>query len=269
MYPKPMVASKTASPADVVERSGHTLHSRVVKLLRREGWSVIVSPYYSDNFTDKPREIDIVAERAFDYNHPGRGLYGDVVIQLFIECKYIASTTVVWFDDKDIERAGQRVLEDTGWSEAIHPNKQKHHHLSKGGVAKLFSSSASRTEDGEAIARAINQNLNALIYYRSRNPVSRQIEGRKTFRRLSYPIIVVNSFGEMYRTNMADDSMSTTQIDCPFQLEVNYAYKLPDGGSRSEFFLIDVVSLDGLGGFLKALEEADVGAMMWSLNWVQ
>lgn len=32
--------------------------------LRGRGWTVTVSPYYSENFTDKPREIDIIAEKA-------------------------------------------------------------------------------------------------------------------------------------------------------------------------------------------------------------
>ena len=47
---------------DIINKSGNGFHARVVKLLRNDNWTVLVSPYYSDNFTDKPREIDVIAE---------------------------------------------------------------------------------------------------------------------------------------------------------------------------------------------------------------
>jgi hypothetical protein len=71
-----MTESKASNPEAILKRSGHAQHSRVVNLLRGDGWSVVVSPYYSDNFSDKPREIDIIAEKAFSYDHAWHGVPG-------------------------------------------------------------------------------------------------------------------------------------------------------------------------------------------------
>ena len=72
----------------IIEKSGNSFHSRVVKLLRDEKWTVLVSPYYSDNFTDKPREIDVIAERNLDVSDFIRDWLGTLNVRLFIECKY-------------------------------------------------------------------------------------------------------------------------------------------------------------------------------------
>jgi hypothetical protein len=259
-----MVKPTLLTPQEILGQSGHTFHSRVVKLLRQLGWSVLVSPYYSDNFTDKPREIDIIAEKAFRYENHMRGVFGEVVVRIFIECKYVTSTTVFWFDDKDAERAADRVGRDTGCPDQFiaHYFQRKHHHLSSRHAAKLFSSSPARGDDNEAIARAINQNLNALIYYRHRaNVVHPRRDNAGMFGRMSFPIIVVDSFKHFHRTEMGDSSTVAPIVE-PFQLEVNYAYREGEGNGRSEYFLIDVVSLDQLGAFLASLEATDVDAML-------
>jgi hypothetical protein len=263
-----MAPSKTQTPQDIIRQSGHSFHARVVKLLRDLGWSVIVSPYYSDNFTDKPREIDIIAERPFRYEHPAFGLYGDVVVQLFIECKYVLAPTVFWFDAKDVERAVARIRTDTGWPD---PRRGKglnqHHYLSSNPVAKLFSSGSGRSDENEAFSRAINQNLNALVYYRHRGGlVLSHSSSGKTLGHLAFPIIAVNAFDNMYSTDMADSSIVNPVVE-PFQLEVNYAYTDKDRNGHNEYFLIDVVSLAHLTDFLAALDTNDVGAMMEFINW--
>lgn len=59
---------KKSAAQKIIERSGNSFHSRVVKKLRELEWGVLVSPHYNNNFTDKPREIDIIAEKKFDVN---------------------------------------------------------------------------------------------------------------------------------------------------------------------------------------------------------
>src|SRR3990167_4184803 len=99
---------------EIVERSGNRLHTQVVNLLRQEGWSVLVSPHYSDNFTEKPREIDIIAEKKFDVREFALGWLGTLDVRLFVECKYLNGKTVFWFDVKDKASAGERINNVTG-----------------------------------------------------------------------------------------------------------------------------------------------------------
>lgn len=254
----------------IIEKSGNSFHSRVVRLLRNENWTVIVSPYYSDNFTEKPREIDIIAERAFDiYDFPSRWL-GTLNIRLLIECKYINKDTVFWFDDKDQNRVIERVMNDTGMD---HPyrnaNITKHHYFIDEPVAKLFSSEKNRGEDNEVMNKAINQNLNALIYYRNRNDLISHNSDKphKVLKRISYPIIAVNSFRNFFQTNMSDEIQNIESITEPFQLEVNYAYMDKDKNGRNEYFLIDILSIEKLSEFLAMLEEKDINTTKAHISW--
>ncbi|MFI5029667.1 MAG: hypothetical protein ACHQPH_03085, partial [Reyranellales bacterium] len=229
---------------------------------------VLVSPYYSDNFTEKPREIDIIAERHFSVSDPGLGFFGHIAVRLFIECKYVAGTTVFWFDAKDVDRAAERVTRDTGWEDPRRTGIGKtHHHLAAVPVAKLVASEGSRSDDYEAISRAINQNLNALVYYRLHTrPLALGNEHRiKQLGRLLYPLIVVNAFDNFYATDLST-AATPIPITQPFQLEVNYAYTDRDRNGLNEYFLIDVVNIDGLQAFLSNLEESDVGAMSHAIS---
>lgn len=255
---------------EIMEKSGNGFHARVVNLIRQQKWEVLVSPYYSDNFTDKPREIDIIAERKFDVNDFISDWLGTLNIRLFIECKYITGVTVFWFDDKDKARVTERIMTDTGREHHNHNiNIQELHYFADVPVAKLFSSEKSRGEDNEPMNKAINQNLNALVYYRNRNdliPENTNIRNQ-VLRRVSYPIIVVNSFEHFFRTSMTDDTGKVELITEPFQLEVNYAYIDKDKNSRNEYFLIDVVSIDKLPEFLAMLEKTDIKAVIRKIGW--
>ena len=84
----------------IISQSGNTFHSQVLKYLHDKGWTVLISPYYNDNATNKPREIDLIAEKAFETND--RRYFGTVNVKLFIECKYIPQLTVFWFHNKDM-----------------------------------------------------------------------------------------------------------------------------------------------------------------------
>ena len=47
----------------IVEESGNSFHCKVARYLKEKEWTILVSPYYMDSATDKPREIDIVAQK--------------------------------------------------------------------------------------------------------------------------------------------------------------------------------------------------------------
>lgn len=261
----------------IILSSGNSFHSKIVNLLRTEDWSVLVSPYYSDNFTDKPREIDILTEKLFDIQEHSTW-YGTLTVRLFIECKYITGKTVFWFDKKDRERAILRIKKDSGLDgPESNTAIERHHYFLDNPVAKLFTSETRKSEENEPINKAINQNLNATIYYRNKNDLKivKIPKGRvdKNLKVIPYPIIVVNSFDNFYRVSM-DNEEEIEQITEPFQLEVNYAYKdnnvfIEDhrGDYRNEYFLIDVVSLEQLPNFLKSIEGSDIDVIKQQLAW--
>jgi hypothetical protein len=254
---------------EIFEKSGNSFHSRVVNLLRENGWTVLVSPYYSDNFTDKPREIDIIAEKKFDVNDHGTWI-GTLNVQLFIECKYINGETIFWFDTKDNDRATKRIMRDTGMDEPeVNTTIKKHHYYSNTQVAKLFASGKSRNEDNEIISKAINQNLNATVYYRKHPLELIKVERgyiENVLKRVSYPLIVVNTFDNFHSTPMGGDEV-ITPITEPFELEVNYAYVDKERNNQNEYFLIDVVSLDKLTAFLLSIESTDLTIIKEKIIW--
>ena len=87
----------------IVVESGNSFHCQVTNFLKEKGWQSLVSPYYMDGATNKPREIDLIAEKHWSRERDyGRGESGALIIKLFIECKYISQPTVFWFSDKDI-----------------------------------------------------------------------------------------------------------------------------------------------------------------------
>ena len=263
-----MTEKKKPAVEEILEKSGNSFHARVVNLLREQKWTALVSPYYSDNFTDKPREIDIITEKVFDVNEFVRQWLGTVNVRLSIECKYVVGDIVFWFDNKDSVRARDRVMTDTGISDEHNLVVQGYHYLDAVPVAKLFSSERGR-EDNEWMSKAINQNLNALVYYRGKkdlippNPHLRN----QVLRHISYPIIVVNSFDTFYQMDMTNPDAVVEKITEPFQLEVNYAYIDDKKNSQNEYFLIDVVSIDTLQTFLSTLEKRDIETLMAKLRW--
>lgn len=245
----------------LAEKSGNSFHTRVVKKLRELSWKVLVSPYYSDSFTDKPREIDIISQRDFDINSFMQGIIGNLKVTLFIECKYITGKTVFWFDKKDKVNATKLIVKETDLKNSeYNPSIREHHYFEDDSVAKLFFSEKKAGSDSDVISVAINQNLNAMVYYRSRpNLISRE-DGRddNSLNKVPYPIIVVNTFDHFYKVDMGDVREELTPITEPFQLEVNYAYINKDKEARNEYFLIDVVCLDKLSEFLAMLESKDL-----------
>ncbi len=245
--------------------SGNNFHYKVVDFFRKEKWSVLVSPYYNDSYTDKPREIDIIAEKLYEIYDMGR-YKGCINVRLFIECKYIPSDnqTVFWFDNKDMVKAFQSVKMNTPLTE---PHYQKLHHYTSDSseeVAKLFNSKNSNLPDieKEIIYKALNQSISALIYNKNRQT---NISGSNMLSVINYPLILCSSFNGFYKHSVI--SKNTSEIKDNFKLEVNYAYLDESKKTTSEYFLIDVVSLDNLKIFLDEIESKDIKGIREKLLW--
>ena len=198
---------------------------------------------------------------------------GTVNVRLFIECKYIPDDVVFWFENKDMARATQHIMRNTGMDDPRRNTQiTQHHHYADTPVAKLWASKSKKSEDNELINKAINQVLNGTIYYRNRGdlrivPESERGYIDRVLKRVSYPLIVTNSFDNFHATQMNGDD-KPQPITKPFELEVNYAYTDKDRNGVSEYFLIDVVSLDKLPEFLaSSIEKADVNTLSEKLRW--
>ena len=125
----------------IIDYSENKLTFKVVNSLRANGWTVLVSPFYHDNYANKPKEIDVIAEKEYEVEK--HRWLGTLNIRLFIECKYINSIGVFWFDDQDTTRATQKVSDITRipMKELKNMNNIQHHYLKpeNNDVAKLFS----------------------------------------------------------------------------------------------------------------------------------
>jgi hypothetical protein len=243
----------------IISQSGNTFHCKVLKYLQEKGWTVLISPYYNDNVSNKPREIDLIAEKAFESKDRSRDNSGTVNVRLFVECKYVSQVTVFWFHNKDKHNAEDLITRTTPLRKD-NLYTQKHHYL--GGVdrvAKLFADERKKSSENEMFYKALNQSLNAMVYYRNKESIIKLPNGRinQILLTVNFPIIVCNSFENLYRVEI-DSEPDPVNISENFQLEVNYAYLGSNGNNVNEYFLIDILDFNIFNSFLKSIED-DVG----------
>jgi len=241
--------------ATIVTESGNSFHCRVTNYLRGKGWHTLVSPYYMDVGTNKPREIDLIAEKHWMYEDRMSNKYGAVVIKLFIECKYVPQPNVFWFSNKDIAAATNWLVSNTPLRENNMFTK-RHHYLASGPrVAKLFASKNRPNAENEVIYRALNQSLNAMVYLRGKKSIIPEIgDGRiTTLACVEMPVVLCNSFADFYRVEMESTGVPQ-HLDENFQLEINYAYLNLNGKQKSEYFLLDIVDFEKIDSYLNVLE---------------
>jgi len=245
----------------IINESGNSFHCRVANYLQEKGWHTLVSPYYMDSATNKPREIDLIAEKAWLYDDRFEGRYGTINIKLFIECKYIPQTNVFWFSDKDIVSTKEWVLSNTPLLENNIFTDQHHYISTNSKVAKLFASKNKPNVENEVIYKALNQSLNAMVYLRGRGSIIPEVPNRNNdiLATVEIPVILCNSFNKFHRVEM-EDSSNPQVIKDNFQLEVNYAYMSQSQKHQNEFFLIDIVDFNEIDSFL-ALIDSDKDAI--------
>jgi hypothetical protein len=249
--------SNSNAAKEIAAASGHSFQTKVLRALSGAGWTVQISPYYSDSESGKSREVDLVAEQAIHLLDPFEApavLY----VRLFIECKFVNTAVVFWMHEQD--RASTFALLENRFGLARTKTfAQEHHYLRSRRVAKLFASGKSIDTDRDQIYKALNQSLNALIALRPTAPVTR-VNATGTTHELvvNYPVIVCNSFDRIFAVDMEAES-DPTRVTDEFLLEVNYASN-SSGRSVSEFFLVDVVPFDRLSIFLGQIHR-DVDAM--------
>lgn len=262
------MSEKIEQIKSLISKSGNGFHCRVINYFAGREWDLLVSPYYMDGFSEKPREIDIIVQNAKDFHDSWRNSYGTVYIKLFVECKYIPtnSNTVFWFGEKDKQKTEDLITSNTAFRKDNY-YIERHHYHSIQEVGKLFSSNSDRGQENEPIYKGMTQCLNALIYNRMSGSIvhrkSSAYSSKVAF--LEYPVILCNSFENFYKVPIVGDDSEPERITDNFALEINYAYPGKSGNHESEYFLIDVVEFDKLDTFLEKLkDEVDAQIFMMS-----
>jgi hypothetical protein len=228
--------------------------------LKENGWHTQISPYYMDSSTNKPREIDLIAEKSWPYRDRNSGVVDTVNIKLFIECKYIPQVNVFWFSPKDKTSAKEWLRNNTTLTGS---DINDHHYISTNqDVAKLFASKSKPSVENEVVYKALNQSLNAMVYLRHLDSIVpiKYSGGKTPLGKIEIPLIVCNSFDKFFRVNV-DGATEPLPIKDAFQLEVNYAYVNCNRNNVNEYFLIDIVDLNSFDKFLAVLD-LDKDAML-------
>jgi len=235
----------------IIQKSGNNFHCDVLNYFKEKDWCTLISPYYTDAITDKPREIDIITEKGYKCKDIWGKFHGTINVKLYIECKYISNKVVFWFANKDMDKATDWVINNTH-HEKISSYAESHHYLKDGKVAKLFASSKQARPENEDIYRALNQCLNAMVY--NRRSKSLLPGEQKILSTIEYPVIVCNSFNNFYRLDI-EEKKGPDKINENFQLEVNYAYLDSKKKHVNEYFLIDLIDYNKIDEFLLSLDK--------------
>lgn len=253
--------------ADLIAGSGNNFHAKVARWFQSAGWYTIISPYYMDQTHGKAREIDLVTEKTFDIVRRGsREWLGQLVVRLFIECKYVPpNPAVFWFADKDMTEANVAVRASGIFPPGLSRTTDIHHYVSScPRVAKVFSS-AGKTAEQDLFYKALNQSLQAFVSMRDVHTQSHTHSpdvGIK--RRLDFPVVVCSSFDSMWEVDFFSDSDPRTIAE-NFQLEVRYAYVDRWDNNRDDYFLLDFVQYRKLEEFALKIE-ADANAALIHLQ---
>ena len=246
----------------LIEGSGNTFHAAVARWFRARDWHTLVSPYYMDQTQSKARELDLVTERIWPVRDAFNRWEGEVVVRLFVECKYLASESVFWFAPKDVGAASKLVC-SLGPFRENNTYTQRHHYLSTStSVAKVFASNNSRTQENDPFYKALNQALNATVSMRTKSSAHPELQKRAQGQivLLDYPVIVCNSFSRLYSVDFFAES-EPSSISDNFQIEVQYAYQDRSNRELDEYFLVDVVEFEQLEKFVTDLEQGTNAAV--------
>lgn len=253
-----MASANSNIPAEIeniIRKSGNSFHSRVAQALKSEGWLVRISPFYVDQNQNKSREIDIIAEKAYEVRDLNNMIFGHVVVSLFVECKFIPTHTVFWMAEKD-QSSAEQLIHQTSIFDLNNIFCKRHHYLSGSpNVAKVFSSESQKESEYDPFFKALNQALQGYVALRHQPPIiGRDPRERiNEVARLTYPVIFFSSFDKIYEVPFYGNA-SPQKISDNFQIEAQYAYTIR-GAILDEYFLIDVVDFDQTIDFLKKVEE--------------
>jgi hypothetical protein len=239
---------------DIIDKSGHRLLCDTNAFFLRHGWTTRLSQYYVDATTDKAREIDLIAEKVFEFGDRYQRDWVHFHVRLNIECKYVNAPVIFWMDPVDRDAVHRWVNSRTPFK-TTNQYSNNLHYMSADWVAKLFASKKGSGEDTEPVFKALNQCIHGFANTRSQSLPIRQNFQRPSTRTLSlsYPVIVWSNFEYFYST-FVNESPPPQHVHENFMFEINYAYRNINGIVMPEYFLVDMVAFDLLASFLETID---------------
>jgi hypothetical protein len=248
-----------AVPTDVqeiVSNSGNSFHAKVAQWFVADGWHTTVSPYYVDHSHNKSREVDLIVEKSLTEIRNSFGQYkGQVIVRLFVECKFIPAPSVFWFVPKNGAGAFDLISSMAPFRENNTYTAQ-HHYIKATEAAKVFSSKSGKDIENEPFYKALNQALHSWMTLKAKSP-SLDVHGDTVT--LDFPVIVCSSFEKLWREEFYSVS-NLRPIEENFLLEVQYAYSAPSG-AVDQHCLVDVVAFEALSMLVQDVKrDAEIAA---------
>jgi hypothetical protein len=219
-----------------MREDSNDFHYQVADYLEAKGWNVERSPYYVDLIKQKSREIDIIAQKATNVSNPRRQKKADLLVRLFIECKWILPKISIYLNfipkDRVLAEALARdndILRAQGWPLLEDTSKEPpriHHYLQENEVVKGWACSGN-----DIFYEAWEQALHAFLYYKHHLPKGRFLPVDSEYIPASYTVdyrvVVVNAFNTFFRRDLIGKTSSP--INNNFLLLVNYSYQIYSG----------------------------------------
>jgi hypothetical protein len=237
--------------------SGHDFEYRVADCIRQQDWHVETNSHYVDLITRKSRETDIIAKKGYAVFDAFRNTRADILVRLFIQCKFVQREVELYFAQKNVEAAKKlakdnqilRSSEDYPLHDGSTTPPKIHHYIAGEEVVLSWNCNP------DLVYEAVNQAVHSFIffgYHLREGPYA-----------VDYPLIIVNSFDTFFRK----DAKTQTRIPFAENFQIAYQYTHPQFPSLDEksfmnkYYMVDVLSFDHINGFLKTLEENDVALL--------
>jgi len=216
-------------------------------------------PSYVDVVKQKSREIDIVAQKKWSVVENITRQRANIVVRLFVECKWIRPTDSFHFhfieNDRNLAASLARnnnVLRNREYPSLEDMDKEPpriHHYLQVAEVTKNCDIDRSKGGNRDDYFDAWEQALHALLYSKNQSPRRRfapvDVECRdEPTQIIDYPVVVVNSFATFFKRDW--QSKSSTPLKDNFIWSVDYSYPVisstqQQSHRREDFLLISRV----------------------------
>jgi len=251
----------------IIEESGNNLHIDTVDLLERMQWDVDLSSYYYDETANKPREIDIIAQRNVEViNDPEKEVIDQFKLFLFIECKYLKNEVAFWARRNNEEESKEAIIIEGLDKEYLLEGEnlfREHHYLKERFIGKLYDSFPK--EQG-AVFNAVTQPIKSLTFFKERF-YKMEVE-RGLTKALYYPIVVYSGIEGIYDIRRKEADLDKLELKKELIFALNYSYRsVVDNKLKTNCFYIDFIHQDSLGSFIEDVIQKESSELRKYLFW--
>jgi len=247
----------------IIEESGNNLHIDTVDLLERMQWDVDLSSYYYDDTANKPREIDIIAQKNVEViDDPEKGVISQFKLFLFIECKYFKNEVAFWMrPNREGEAKEAMIIEAIRsvdeWDKKLILEEEglfrEHHYLREGFIGKLYDS-----KNEKPIFDALTQPIKSLTFFKE----------RRAEKGIYYPIVVYSGIEGIYAIKRKGADLDKLEPKKELIFGLNYSYRsVVDNKLKTNHFYIDFIHQGGLGDFVEEIIRGESSELQKYLFW--